>query len=201
MQSNAWLTIYTFLLGLAISMVAGIPLGLLFGRYRGLRRYSEIAVRMFYSTPAIAMYPLFILWFGVGIQFRLALTVFAGVFPVIINAQAGVQSVDALLLEVATVFSAKEREIFTKIVVPASVPFIAAGFKLAIGRAIVTVVSIELLSSQQGLGGLMGLYASQFRTDYYFAPLIIVIVISLIAYIAGDWVEQYFSRWRPSPLT
>jgi NitT/TauT family transport system permease protein len=201
LPAETWLTLKTFVLGLLISLAAGIPLGLLFGRYQAIRRYSEVAVRMFYSVPAIAMFPLFILWFGVTLNFRLSLVVFASVFPVIINAQAGVQSVDALLLEVATVFGAKEREMFSKIVVPASVPFIAAGFKIAIGRAIVTTVTLELLTTTHGLGGLMGFYGSQFQTADYFGPLIVVIVISLAAYSLGDWVEKRFSRWRPAPIT
>lgn len=194
---ESWRTTSTFLVGLGISMAVGVPLGLLSGRYRGIRDYTEVAVRILYATPTIALFPLFIVWFGVGNTFRLALVISAATFPIVINAQAGVRSVEQGLVEVATTFGAKEREIFTKIVVPATVPFIAAGFKLAIGRAIVITVGMEMLTSINGLGGMMASYGNQFRTDYYFAPLMVVIAISLLAFALGDWVERRFSRWRP----
>ncbi len=201
LASNSWLTIQTFIIGLAISVIIGVPIGLVMGRYHFLRKYASVAVNMFNAMPAIALYTLFILWFGVGLRFRLALVIFTSVFAMIINAEAGVRSVDPLLVEVATLFGANERELFRKIVVPASIPFIAAGFKLAIGRAIVVTVTLELLSSTSGLGGMMGFYGTQFRTDFYFAPLIIIMLISFVAYAIGDWVERHYSRWRPASIS
>jgi len=158
---------------------------------------TDVPVRIFYTLPTIALFPLFIVWFGVGTGFRLAIVFLSGVFAIWINVQTGVRSVDPVLIEVARVFGAKEREVFVKMILPATVPFIAAGFKLAIGRAMVTTIAVELLSSVQGLGGLMSFYGNSFKYAEYFAPLVVVAVFSLIVFEIGDRVERHFSRWRP----
>jgi NitT/TauT family transport system permease protein len=195
---NFWQTLSTFSLGVLLAMVVGVPCGLLAGRYRAVGNYTEAAIRIFYALPVIALFPLFIVWFGVANEFRLAIVFLAGVFPVWINAQAGVKSIDATLIEVARVFGAREREILTKIIAPATIPFVAAGFKLAIGRAMVTTIAVELLTSTKGLGGMMGFYGNSFKTAEYFAPLILVALFSLLAFEVGERVERHYSRWRPS---
>jgi ABC-type nitrate/sulfonate/bicarbonate transport system permease component len=135
------------------------------------------------------------LWFGVGIPFRLVVIVLAALLPAAIAAEAGVMSVDPGYLEVGAVFGATEREMLRKIIIPATVPFIATGFKIAIGRTIVTTVAVELLTSNNGLGGLLSFYGNQLQTASYFVPLVLVVVLALIVYWAGDLVERRFSSW------
>lgn len=190
-------TALTFLLALAAGMVVGAPLGIVMGRYRVAESSLEIVVRILYSVPAIALFPLFILAFGLGNTMRGVVVFLACVLPIAINAQSGVKSVEAALLDVARVFGGNEREVFTKIILPGTVPFLAGGFKIAIGRAIVTTVAVEMITSRGGLGGMMSYYSNQLLTAQYEAPLIAVVLLSLLVYWLGDLVERRFSAWRP----
>lgn len=196
--TNALLTLWTFLAGLLAGMVLGTPLGIAMGRYRLLARILDVQVRIAYCIPVIALFPLFILWFGTGVPLRMPVIFLSAFLPAIINAQAGIVSVDATLIEVGRIFGATEWELFRKIIVPSTAPFIAAGFQQAIGRALVTTVGVELLTSQTGLGGLMDYYGNQLQTAYYFAPLVIVAIAGLLVYWAGDRVERHFASWRPT---
>jgi NitT/TauT family transport system permease protein len=195
--TNAFLTVWTFLAGLLAGMVLGTPLGIAMGRYQRLARLLDVQVRIAYSIPVIALFPLFILWFGTGIPLRMPVIFLSAFLPAIINAEAGVVSVDTTLIEVGRVFGATEWELFRKIIVPGTAPFIAAGFQQAIGRALVTTVGVELLTSQTGLGGLMAYYGNQLATPDYFAPLVVVAVAGLLVYWLGDVVERRFASWRP----
>jgi NitT/TauT family transport system permease protein len=195
--SNTWVTLWTFLVGLALGMLIGAPLGMVLGRSPVAASLLDVQVRLLYSLPVIALFPLFILWFGLGVKLRLISIFLSAVLPVIINAEAGVRSVDPTLVELGQVYGARRREIFRKIVAPATVPFLASGFKIAIGRTIVTTIGIELLTSQEGLGGLMAFYGNQLQTARYFAPLAVAAALSLLMYWVGDRVERHFSAWRP----
>lgn len=195
--TNTWVTLWTFMIGLALGLVLGAPLGIFLGRTPAAAALIDVQVRILYSVPVIALFPLFILWFGLGVKLRLVSIFLSAVLPIVINAESGVRSVDPGLVELARVYGARRSEIFRKIVTPATVPFLASGFKIAIGRTIVTTIGIELLTSQEGLGGLMAYYGNQLQTAQYFAPLVVAAVLSLLMYWAGDLVERRFSAWRP----
>ena len=197
MQVGFWQTAYTFLIGLLLGLVIGAPLGVLMGRYRIVESSLEIVVRVLYSVPAIALFPLFILAFGFGDEMKIVVVFLACVLPIAMNAQAGVKSVDNALIDVAKVFGGTERELFTKIILPGTVPFLAGGFKIAIGRAIVTTVAVEMITTGGGLGGMMSYYSNQLLTAEYVAPLIATVILSLLVYALGDSVERRFSAWRP----
>jgi NitT/TauT family transport system permease protein len=195
---NTWISFWTFVVSLFGGLVLGAPIGILMGRYQVLSKLLGVQVRLFYSLPIIALFPLFILWFGLGVKLRLLSIFLAAFLPIVMSAEAGVRNVDRTLIEVATVYGSRPSELFRKIIAPASVPFIAAGFKIAIGRAIVTTIGIELLNAQEGLGGLMSKYGNQFQTARYFAPLVVAAAMSIVMYVIGDWVERRFSSWRTS---
>lgn len=197
MADNLRQTALTFLAGLGFGLVVGAPLGILMGRYRAVDSALEIIVRILYSVPAIALFPLFILAFGISDTMRVVIVFLASVLPIAMNAQAGVRSVEGALIDVAKVFGGTESELFRKIILPGTVPFLAGGFKIAIGRAIVTTVALEMITSKGGLGGLMSYYSNQLLTAQYEAPLIIVVILSLLVYWLGDRVETHFSAWRP----
>jgi ABC-type nitrate/sulfonate/bicarbonate transport system permease component len=190
-------TALTFLVGLGSAFIVGAPLGILMGRYRVVESLLEIVVRILYSVPAIALFPLFILAFGINDAMRAVVVFLSSVFPIAINAQSGVKSVESALIDVARVFGGREREIFVKIMLPGTVPFLAGGFKIAIGRAIVTTVAVEMITSSTGLGGMMAYYSNQLLTAQYESPLIATVLLSLFLYWLGDLVERRFSAWRP----
>ena len=196
LQKGFWETAYTFLIALFAGLVVGAPLGIAMGRFRTVESSLEIVVRILYSVPAVALFPLFILAFGFGDAMKIIVVFLASVLPIAMNAQAGVKNVEAALIDVARVFGGTERELFTKIILPGTVPFLAGGFKIAIGRAIVTTVAVEMITTGGGLGGMMSYYSNQLLTAQYEAPLIATVLLSLVVYALGDIVERRFSSWK-----
>jgi NitT/TauT family transport system permease protein len=194
------ITLQTFAVGLILGVVVGVPFGLLAGRYQAIALHSDPIIRLFYSLPNLALFPLFLIWFGIGDTFRLAMVFFSAVIPMIMTTQAGVVSVDPVLLDVARIARTSERQVFLKIVLPSTLPYIAAGFRLAIGRAMTTAIVVEFLTGINGLGGRMSLYGNTFQTDRYFAPLVATSMLAFTVYYFGDRLESRFSKWRPRAL-
>jgi len=120
-------------IGYGMAVVAGLALGLLMGWYTRFQYALDPFVNFFYSTPRIVLIPLFILWFGIEMQPKIAVIFLAALFPIIINTMAGVRNTEAALLRVARSFGASDALIFRRVVLPGSVPFILTGFRLGIG--------------------------------------------------------------------
>jgi ABC-type nitrate/sulfonate/bicarbonate transport system permease component len=141
--------------GFVLSVLFGVPIGMLMGRVRLARDTLEPFIMAQYSSPIVAFLPLLIIWLGIGVGSKVALVFLGGVFVVIINTEAGVSSVDRRLVETARSFTASEPEILWKIILPAALPFIIASMRLAIGRILIMVVVAELYASTAGLGYLI----------------------------------------------
>jgi ABC-type nitrate/sulfonate/bicarbonate transport system permease component len=112
-------------------------------------------VAALYASPQVAFLPLLIIWLGIGFTSKVALVFIGSVIIMIINTETGVAQVDPRLIETARSFTASERQVLTKIVLPAALPIILAGMRLSIGRALVMVVVAEIYASNRGLGYLI----------------------------------------------
>lgn len=184
--------------GLAISVVLGVILGVLMGRYQRINWMLNPYINGLYATPTIAFLPVLSLWFGLYTAPKIALVVLLAIFPIIKNTYAGVALVGQDLLEPAVSMQASELQIARRVIVPAIVPFVMAGFRLAIGRGIVGLIVGEFFTAQTGLGGLIVRYASSFRTAEMFVPIIVLVGIgygltSLVAVLqnkVAPWKES-----------
>src|SRR5581483_2235420 len=127
----------TLVVGLFFAIVTGTVLGALMGRYRFIDHLFDAQISALYSTPNISLIPILILWFGLGITSKIVIVFLAAFFPVVINTYSGVRNVSRGLVEFAQAEGATEYQIFIKIIVPASLPFIMTGIRLAMGRAVV----------------------------------------------------------------
>lgn len=149
-------------LGFALSIAVGVPLGLAMGRSPLISTIIEPFVAALYASPQVAFLPLLIIWLGIGITSKVALVFLGSFIIMVVNTEAGVAQVDPRLIETARSFTANERQILVKIVLPGALPFILAGMRLAIGRSLVMVVVAEIYASNKGLGYLIfqagGLY-------------------------------------------
>ncbi len=135
-EKHFWVSAIAFLAGLGLSIVVGLPLGLIMGRSSTLEDLLDPYITAANATPRIVFLPLLILWFGIGIWSKI-LIVFAGaVFPLLINTYVGVKNVNRVLVNVVRSFGANEWQLMKIVVLPNSVPYIIAGLRLAIGRAI-----------------------------------------------------------------
>lgn len=186
--------------GFMLSLVLGITLGIVIGRYEFASNFSDLYINVFYAMPVVALIPLFMIWFGIGDTAKIMIVFLSGFFPILMNAEAGVRSVDYTLIEVARSLGAKESEIVSKIVLPGAVPFIMTGIRVAIGRAIVGLIVAELFLALSGLGALLAYYGAYYQTANYFVPLLILAAISVTMTEAARLVEKKFTSWKVEPL-
>lgn len=197
-----WLDLETsgaeVLYGFGLALLVGLPLGIVMGWYRPIRYALDPFVAFFYSTPRIALAPLLIIWFGIGIWSKVAVIFLGAFFPIAINTMAGVRSLDPLLLRAARSFGAKDAQIFRTIALPGSVPFILTGIRLGVGHALIGVVVGELIAAQYGIGKRMQDAFAVFNMPTGFAALLVIAVSGVVLTIALQRLERRFDAWRPN---
>jgi NitT/TauT family transport system permease protein len=150
-----------------------------------------------YGAPKLALAPLFILWFGIGIESKIALVAITVFFIVYFSALAGIRALDAKLVQMAQVMGASERAVARHIVFPGAVPYIFTGFRIAMPYSIGGAVIAELISANRGLGYLVQLAANNFDTTGIFVALVAVTLIVFLGNWSVDIVERWLLRWRP----
>ena len=186
--------------GMALAIVVGIALGILLGVSRMVADYSEVYLNALYATPLVAIAPLLILWLGIGIASKVAVVFLISVFPILISTASGVRNVDKYFLDVALAFGADRTQIVSKVLVPAALPFLLTGIRLAIGRAIVGVVVGELFGASAGLGFLIYTSGQTFDVPALFAGVLCL----AFAGVSLTWIlqtlERRLVRWKPSSL-
>jgi NitT/TauT family transport system permease protein len=166
----------------------------------GRSRYVEYAldpyIWFFYAAPIIAFYPLLIMWFGLGMRTVIVLTFVFAFFPIVSNTVTGVQEVDRVLTRAARAFGASKLQILWLVILPASIPAIAAGLRLGIGRALVGTVVGEFFGANAGLGYRIALYGTEMNIGNMFVPVVMVMIIGVLLLQLLQWVENSVATWR-----
>jgi len=153
MLAHAATTLYRVLFGFSLAILAGLPLGILMGRSRGVENFVLPLASALMPIPSLAWVPVFILWFGLGNTVSILIVFYASLFPMLLNAWAGVRAVNPLWLRAAGAMGANEQALFWKVIIPGASPFIITGLRQAFLRAWVAVVGAEMLAaSDWGLG-------------------------------------------------
>jgi NitT/TauT family transport system permease protein len=183
-------------LGLVIACVIGIPAGLVMGGNRYVETILSPYVWAFSSLPRIALVPLFVLFLGFTMKMQITIIVLSAVFPIMINAWAGVKTTEKSLLAAAKVFGATRRQLYLKVVLPYTLPFIVAGIQQGIGRGLVAVIIAEIFGGSQGLGYLIQRSADTFDSALMYAVLFLLVAISLTLVQLTRWLEAYVAPWR-----
>ena len=182
--------------GLAIACLIGIPGGLLMGGNKYIESILSPYVWALASLPRIALVPLFILFLGFTTKMQVTIIVISAVFPIMINSWAGVKTTEKSLLAAARVFGANRVQLYVKVVLPYTLPFIISGIQQGIGRGLIGVVIAELFGGSNGLGYLIQRSADTFNTAMTFAVLLLLIVMSLSLINFTRWLEAYVAPWR-----
>ncbi|MPZ35584.1 MAG: ABC transporter permease subunit [Rhodospirillales bacterium] len=189
-------SLWPFAIGLFISIVGGIALGVLIAQFWFLEYVLDPFLNALYAIPRVALVPLIILWAGLETTGKVTILVSIAIFPVIINTYAGIKDVRGGLLEIGKAYGATESQIFFKIILPASVPYIMAGVRLAVGLAIIGMVVAEFFTAITGLGGLIVNYSNSFATAKLFVPIIVIGLLGVALTEFVMWIERRLSRWR-----
>jgi NitT/TauT family transport system permease protein len=196
--NDLWVSGQELIYGYVLAILVGLPLGLLMGWYRRLAWALDPFVNFFYSMPRVALIPLLIIWFGIGIASKVAIVYLGAFFPIVINTAAGIRNLDPSLLKAARSFGASDLQIFRTVALPGSVPFILTGLRLGIGHALVGVVVGELVAAQAGIGLMMATAGATFQTSKVFAGLVLVSSAGLALTYLLLIVERRFQGWRPA---
>jgi len=195
-----WAALYDslrpFVLGYGLAIVVGVPLGLLIGGFRVAEAALGIYVTAGYAMPLVALVPLLILWLGLGFTVKVAVVFLMALFPITINTWLGVVAVPKTLIEVGRSFVAPEWVILRRIVLPATLPYIMAGVRLAVGRAVVAMVIAEFFTTISGLGAVIINSANNFDTATMFVPIIILMVMAIGLNSLIGFVERTVAPWQ-----
>lgn len=186
-----------YVLGVAFGIVAGYPLG----RSARLAAIFEPYVMAFYGVPKIALAPLFIIWFGIGLWSKVALAATMVFFLVFYNVYLGVRAVDRDLVNLTLLMGASESQLTRHIYLPAAAPFVIMGMRMAIPYSVIGVIVGEFTSSVRGLG----LFISQASANYdpagVFAGIAILLAFVFLANAGATRLERRLLRWQPRPVT
>jgi len=194
-------TMHTFeavAVGFLLSSVAGILAGILLARFQFLANVLQPVIVFLNSLPRIALVPLFILWFGISFQAKVATAFSLVFFIVLINTQVGLANVDRELLLVTRLLGGTGRQVYTKVALPAAVPSIFAGLRLGVTYSILGVVASEMVASRNGLGQLITSYGQNLESAGVFATLAVLGALAAVISTLLGLVEQRLSSWKIS---
>jgi ABC-type nitrate/sulfonate/bicarbonate transport system permease component len=189
-------TLWPFSVGMALTVVVGIALGIVMAQWRTLEYVLDPFINALYAIPRIALIPLIILWAGLEFVGKVSILVSVAIFPITVNTYSGIRDVRGAMLEIGRAYGATEWQIFWKIVLPAAIPFIMAGIRLAVGLAIIGIIVAEFFTAISGLGGMIVEYANVFATAKLFVPIIVIALIGVVLTEFVMWLERRMSRWR-----
>jgi NitT/TauT family transport system permease protein len=185
-----------FGIGLGISLVAGVVIGVVMAQFWFIEYMLDPFLNALYAIPRVALVPLIILWAGLNLTGKVTIIVSIAIFPVIINTFAGIKDVRSSMLEIGDAYCATRWQQFTTIILPAAVPYIMAGFRLAVGLAIIGMVVAEFFTAINGLGGLIVSYANAFATAKLFVPIIVIGLLGVGLTELVLFAERRLSKWR-----
>jgi ABC-type nitrate/sulfonate/bicarbonate transport system permease component len=182
--------------GMAISIVAGVTLGIALGSVRWLAYLLEPVFMAFYVTPTVAILPLVVIWAGVGNASSTIIVVLSAIFPITINTIAGVRQLDPHWTRSVLAFGGSRLTAFRLVAVNGALPEIILGIRLGIGRALIGVIVAEMYASVQGIGSLMGTYSHAMRISELFVVVIVIGVFGFLIVQAARSVEIRVGAWR-----
>jgi NitT/TauT family transport system permease protein len=196
LQKHIAISALEFFSGYAIAAVGGIAIGMVMAGSAVGKQMLQPWISGIYATPTVALAPLFILWFGIGVASKIIVVVTLVIFPIIINTEAGLLTTSKDFIETVRSFGASSRQIFFKVSLPSALPFIFAGLKLGIGRGLIGVVVAELFGSRAGLGQLISQSADTFNMPALFAGVAILAAAGIAMTSGFTWLERRLLPWK-----
>ncbi|HVZ51398.1 MAG TPA: ABC transporter permease [Pseudolabrys sp.] len=196
LQTHIWTSFVEFAGGYLLAAVLGILGGIGMAASKTARGFFDPWMSMLYSTPILALGPLFILWLGIGMTSKIAVIFMVAVFPILINTLVGLTTTDRLLLDVGRSLGATPHQLYLKVRIPAALPYIIAGLRLSVARALVGVVVAELFGARAGLGFLILQSAQSFDTAAMFVGVVILAAAGVGSVALLKLVERKMAPWR-----
>jgi NitT/TauT family transport system permease protein len=185
-----------FLYGFVAAVIVGVPTGIVMGWRPRVRYALDPLMTIFYASPLVALAPLVIVFFGVGVFGKAVIIFLLSVFPFIFNAQAGVRAVDPLLINVVRSMGGKERDLYVKVLLPSVLPYVVAGARIAVGRALIGILVGEFFAASEGIGYAIARFGDLFALDRMFACIFCVMVIAVALTEGIRFAERTAFPWK-----
>jgi ABC-type nitrate/sulfonate/bicarbonate transport system permease component len=189
---------FEFVVGYGAAVLIGVPLGILMGWYSRVDAVLDPFVSALYATPRIALLPLVMIWFGIGVMSKIAIVFLGAIFPILVNTITGVRTVNADFVKVARSFGSNDWQMFLTVALPSSVPLLLTGLRLGLGHALVGIVVGEMYGATHGLGFLIATSGARFQTDKLMVGIILIAAAGVALTELLRLIERRFERWRPS---
>lgn len=184
------------LTGFAIALVFAIPLGVAIGWYKPVAETLNPILEIFRNTAALALLPVFILILGIGETSKVALVIYASTFPILLNTISGVRTVDPLLVKSARSLGFPPHRLFQKVILPAAVPTVFTGIRMAAASSILVLIAAEMVGAKAGLGYLITASQLNFQIPNMYAGIIAISIVGLVFNGILVAIERRLSRWR-----
>ena len=181
--------------GYGLAAVIGILAGIAMGRSPVLERIFDPYINFFQATPLIALVPLIVIWFGVGMEARVAVTFLLAIWSIVINTTTGVKQTPAALLDVGRIYKFNRLQVVARIQLPNAVPSIFAGLRIALGKALIGIMIAQMEISVTGLGGIVVNYGNAFRTAYLLAGVVTASLVGVVAAVALEVIRKTAFPW------
>ena len=182
--------------GFIVALVVGLVLGVVIGRSRTADLTLSPYLAALYATPDIALVPIILVWFGFGFSGRVVVVFISAIFPILYNVTAGVRQAPEDLIDVAKAFGAGRMRILFQVILPSALPYIMAGIRLSVGRAVVGMAVAEVYLRLGGIGGLIYAYGSRFVTDYLIASILILPILGIGLTRLLAYFERRIAPWK-----
>jgi NitT/TauT family transport system permease protein len=193
---HIWATVYATVLGFIVGSIGGVALGIWLGVSPFTSRLLDPYLNALNALPKVALAPLFVLWFGLGIESKVALAAVLVLFLVFLNTYAGVREVDQDLIDGARLMKATRTQVITKVIIPSAMSWVFAGLKISVPYALIGAVLGEMIAANRGLGYLVQFSGSQFDSAGVFAVLIVIALLAVALNFIVEFVQHRMQQWR-----
>src|SRR5574341_566283 len=190
------ISLQALVIGFVLSVSLGVPLGLLMGRHRRLESFLDIYMTALLTMPMISFIPFLVIAFGLGLHSRVWIVFLFAFVIIAINTTAGVRNVDPTLTEMARSFGARESELFLKVILPAALPMIMAGIRLGMGRAVLGMVTSEIILAAVGFGAMLMTFGASFNSPALFATILTIVLLAVALLTLIQYLDRRLTPWR-----
>ncbi len=190
------ITLYATVLGFVIGSITGFATGFVFGRYERIGAIFDPYITAIYCLPKIALAPLFIMWFGIGIESKIAMAAVIVFFLVFLNTYSGVRDVNPIHIHGTRIMGAGEWQLLINVIAPSAAAWVLTGLKVSVPYALIGAVVGEFMSSNRGMGFMIAQSSAMFDTAGVFAGLVVLALVGGIINEGLKRLERHVLRWR-----
>lgn len=193
---HLWASTLRVLIGVVVGVLLAIPVGFALGWYKNLRGFLDPLINFLRALPPIALVPLVVVYVGIGENGRLFVLIYASFFPAVIVIYEGIMAIESIYVRAARVLGANGRELFTRVVMPLTLPHVLTAFRVSLGVAWATLVAAELVAARTGLGAMIQNASNFFQIPTIFLGIILIGVIALVMDSLLRVAINRFVKWR-----